>query len=226
MLKRAATREEEAPGRTAQFLRAIDASADRLAVLTDDLLDVSRIRLGQLPLRLQVVDLADLVRAVVARAQDQLDDRHHLTLAVHGRPDPVTVDPDRTEQILTNLLDNAVKYSPAGGEVAVTLAPSGGGLLLSVRDPGIGLPAGETESIFEPFNRATNAARDNLPGMGLGLHICRSIAERHGGRIWAESGGEDQGTTMFLWLPTTEGLEVGGRRSEDATPLRPPTREE
>jgi signal transduction histidine kinase len=72
---------------------------------------------------------------------------------------------------------------------------------VTVRDRGIGLPAGEAETIFEPFNRATNAARENLPGLGLGLSICRSLAERHGGRIWAESAGEGEGTLFSLWLP-------------------------
>ena len=74
-------------------------------------------------------------------------------------------------------------------------------MLVQVVDQGIGLPADSAEAIFQPFGRAANAARRSLPGMGLGLYICRTIVERHGGRIWATSGGEDRGTTFGLWLP-------------------------
>jgi len=215
MLARASNRDQAGSERAGRFLRAIDAAADRLGVLTNDLLDVSRIRLGQLPLRPQPLDLAELAHGLVDRYADQVDPAHRVSFAVHGEPPTVVADPDRTEQILTNLLDNAAKYSPAGGEIAVTVEPGegGDGVLLSVRDEGIGLPPGEAEVIFEPFNRASNAARDNLPGMGLGLHICRSIAERHGGRIWAESPGEGQGTTMYLWLPSRQSPVVSGQES-------------
>ncbi len=113
--------------------------------------------------------------------------------------------------MLTNLLENAAKYSPDGGPIAVTVAPEKAGVLVSVADRGIGLPPGETEEIFEPFNRATNAVRGQLPGLGLGLYICRRIAERHGGRIWAESAGPGTGTVMHFWLP------VGGAAEEPAS---------
>jgi signal transduction histidine kinase len=76
-------------------------------------------------------------------------------------------------------------------------------VLVQVADQGIGLPADCAEAIFQPFGRAANAARRSLPGMGLGLYICRTIVERHGGRIWATSGGEDRGTTFKLWLPAS-----------------------
>lgn len=110
-------------------------------------------------------------------------------------------DADRLEQVLTNLLENAVKYSPTGGEVTLQLQADAEGLLLTVRDTGIGLPAGAEEVVFEPFGRASNATANRVPGMGLGLYICRDIVQRHGGRIWVESPGEGQGTTAFVWLP-------------------------
>ncbi len=106
------------------------------------------------------------------------------------------------EQVLTNLLDNALKYAPGGGAVAVTVAAAGSGVAVAVRDEGIGLPPGAQETIFAPFGRATNVAARNLPGMGLGLYICRGIVARHGGWIAAASAGEGRGTTVTCWLPT------------------------
>ena len=84
------------------------------------------------------------------------------------------------------------------------MARDGAGVRLDVRDQGIGLPPGTEESIFRPFGRAPNAAERQIQGLGLGLYICRQIVERHGGRIWAESPGEGQGTLMRVWLPCTE----------------------
>jgi signal transduction histidine kinase len=116
-------------------------------------------------------------------------------------PCPVMADPDRIEQVLVNLVENALKYSPAGGTVRVTVAHEGDGVRVSVADKGIGLPAGVNEAIFAPFGRAANAAESGIPGLGLGLYIGRSFVERHGGRIWAESPGEGRGTTVSFWLP-------------------------
>jgi len=184
----------------------------RLASLTEELLDVSRIRLGRLPLDLETFDLAMLVRTLAERGREQLDERHRLVLDVPDEPRAVTADAGRIEQVLVNLLDNAGKYSPDGGTIAVALRSEGGGCLVTVRDEGIGLPPGAAETIFQPFGRAPNAVARHLPGMGLGLYICRGIVERHGGRIWAESAGDGGGTTFCLWLPcrpTTAAL--GGR---------------
>jgi signal transduction histidine kinase len=187
--------------RLAWSVRRINAAADRLAALAKDLLDVSRLRGGQLPFRPGPLDLARLLSDLVPRFVDQLDERHPLRLELASDSAPVLVDQDRVEQVLGNLLDNAAKYSPDGGEIRVRLEPSEDGVLLTVRDQGVGLPPGSADLIFEPFGRASNAADANVPGMGLGLHICRIIVERHAGRIWATSDGEGRGTTMWVWLP-------------------------
>ena len=110
-------------------------------------------------------------------------------------------DPDRIEQVLTNLLDNAVKYSPEGAELRVRFQPKARGVLLEVQDRGIGLPPDAMERIFEPFSRAANAEERQITGMGLGLYICRNIVEQHHGRIWARSAGEGSGTQISVWLP-------------------------
>jgi PAS domain S-box-containing protein len=196
------------PARLERMLTTLNEAADRLARLVDDLLDVARTRTGQLPLDPRPLDLDALAAAAVERARERLDGRHRLTLAAPAGPVPIAGDADRLDQVLANLLDNAVKYSPDGGEVAVCVRPDGTGACVSVRDAGIGLPAGAAEAIFAPFGRAANAAASHLPGMGLGLYISRGIVERHGGRIWAESAGEGQGTTVTLWLPAAPAEEA------------------
>jgi signal transduction histidine kinase len=118
-----------------------------------------------------------------------------------GTPSAVSADPDRIEQVLTNLLDNALKYSPDGAELRVRVQPKARGVLLEVQDHGIGLPPEAAERIFEPFSRAPNAEQLQITGMGLGLFICRNIVEQHHGRIWARSAGEGTGTLMSIWLP-------------------------
>ena len=187
-------------------LRRIDDASDRLAALVRDLLDVSKISAGNLPMRLRTVDMADLVRDVVGRYQEQLSGTGHLLLEIVGTPRQVSADPDRVEQVLTNLLDNAIKYSPEGADVRVRVQPKARGVLLEVQDRGIGLPAEAAERIFEPFSRATNAEKRQISGMGLGLYICRNIVEQHHGRIWARSAGEGAGTLVSLWLPEIPAL--------------------
>ena len=196
--------------RLARFLGAIDASAARLSALLDDLLDVSRLRAGQLRLHPQPTDLAAVVRDLVERHRQQHPDRE-IELTVAGADYRLLLDPDRIEQVVANLLSNALKYSPNGGEAVRVSVHEGEdeGILLHVRDAGIGLPAGATEAIFEPFGRAANAAAMNIPGMGLGLYICRHIVQSHGGRIWAESQGEGHGTTLSVWLPRAKNVADG-----------------
>jgi signal transduction histidine kinase len=197
-------------------LVAIDDAADQFVRLTRDLLDVSRLRSGQLPLRHRPLDLADLVQTVVTREGTRLNLGDRLRVALAGDLPLVAADPDRLEQVLANLLENAAKYSPEGGAIEVTVAVEGGGLLLCVRDSGIGLPPGAAETIFTPFERAENATSRRIPGLGLGLSICRDIAVRHGGRLWAESAGEGQGTTMHLWLPASaRQVEIAGAEAAD-----------
>jgi signal transduction histidine kinase len=189
------------PERLAWSAERINAAVDRLATLTTDVLDVARLRGSKMPFRPRALDLVELLGDLGPRFGEHLGDGHHLVLELSDEPCPVLVDEERIEQILVNLLQNAGKYSPNGADVIVSVRPVDDGVLLQVRDQGVGLPAGSQERIFEPFGRAANAERLNVPGMGLGLHICRMMVERHGGRIWAESAGEDQGSTFSVWLP-------------------------
>jgi signal transduction histidine kinase len=201
MLLRGYQKGTMSPERLARSLVTIDRATERLAVLTSDLLDVSRIRLGQLPLRPQEIELGSLVSDIASRYADTYRDQHPIEVVVSGDPFPAIADPDRLDQVLANLIDNAAKYSPGGGTITVTVERANHGALVTVKDEGIGLPEESLEAIFEPFGRATNAIERSLPGLGLGLYICRGIIERHGGRIWAESAGDGCGTRMRFTVP-------------------------
>jgi len=156
---------------------------------------------GQLLLRRAPMDLVSLVSVVTQRYSETSGEGRDWTLDMPTASLVVAADAGRVEQVLDNLLSNAVKYSPGGGAIGVSLRRVVDGITLSVSDSGIGLTPGAHERIFEPFGRAPNATRQGMPGMGLGLHICRRIAEAHCGRMWAESDGEGQGMTVSLWLP-------------------------
>jgi signal transduction histidine kinase len=195
------------PDRAARHLSGIVLAADRLEALIRDLMDVSRMRSGHLLLELRPMELSALVDTVALRYSDIVSVNHRLVMDLPSTPLVLVGDPWRLEQVVENLFSNAMKYSPDGGAVSVRLCrvPASGqdadGALLSVTDSGIGLPASEHEAIFEPFGRATNAVQSGIPGMGLGLHISRQIVEGHGGRLWAESIGANEGTTFWMWLP-------------------------
>ena len=190
--------------RLRRSIATLGEGARRLAALANELLDVSRIKLGRLPLALVPLDTGALLERIVQQFQERLDDRHGVELRVPAGSCPIAADPARLEQVVLNLLDNAVKYSPAGGVVELTLEPDGAGCRITVADQGIGLPEGAAERIFEPFERAENAAAHHLPGLGLGLYICRDIVERHGGTISATSAGEGRGTRVSVWLPSAQ----------------------
>jgi PAS domain S-box-containing protein len=191
--------------RLARVLEQLVRGSQRLATLTEDLLDVSRLQSGRFELRLELLDVPSFVIDLVERYRANLGERHTLVLKPDNESLVVRADSARLEQVLANLLGNAIKYSPEGGSIVVAVSRDGAGVRVGVRDAGIGLPPGTEETIFQAFGRAPNAAHRQIQGLGLGLFICRQIMDRHGGRIWAESPGEDQGTTLQIWLPLAEG---------------------
>ena len=182
-----------------QYLGIAMDQIDRMSRLILELLDVSRIETGRLEIRRESIDWTDFVSEVVSRHHAIAGERRiSLDLsAVHRR---VQGDRDRLEQVLGNLLENAVKYSPEATEVNVTIAGVEEKVLTSVRDRGIGIPTDELSQVFERFHRGRQVSSANYGGLGLGLYITRQIVERHGGQIWVESV-EGQGTTFTFSLP-------------------------
>jgi PAS domain S-box-containing protein len=184
-----------------EALQSIDQATARLVELTEDLLDVTRLQAGRLALHVDPTDLVALARRVVTRLQ-MTTERHTLSLATSVEHLVAQVDPRRMEQVLSNLIGNAIKYSPEGGSIEVTIREEEQAheALLCVSDHGIGIPAQQQLLVFGRFARADNARAHGIGGTGLGLYLCRELVERHGGRIWFEST-EGQGSTFFVALP-------------------------
>lgn len=179
----------------------------RLTALINDLLDASRIEAGGLALHPQPTRL-DLLAEHVIHVTEGLHEAGHRIL-FHAPTVPLQVmgDPYRLEQVIANLLENALKYSPDGGTIHVSLEPRGDRALLSVTDPGIGIPADQQQHLFERYFRARNVSPRSYGGLGLGLYICHDIVSRHGGRIWVESE-VGRGSTFYVALPTLPAAPV------------------
>ncbi len=190
-----------------EALDTIDQATNRLVELTDDLLDVARLQSGRLELRLEPYDLIGLARRVVKRLQVTTD---HHTLSVESGAEYVVacLDVSRMEQVLTNLVNNAIKYSPEGGAVTITVREDAehGVAELCVRDQGIGIPPDQQVHLFGRFARAENARELGIKGTGLGLFLSRELVERHGGRIWFEST-EGVESSFYVTLPLASDSE-------------------
>ncbi len=181
----------------------LSALKDRLhltARLIDDLQQLALADAGQLTLRTETVPLGDLIEDIAGLIQPHLEDSGiSLSMDVPPGLPPVRGDRGRIEQVLLNLLSNAMRHTPPGGRITVAVFPQGSQLEVVVSDTGSGVPAGDEERIFERFYRGPNAP-PGVPGSGLGLAVARAIVEAHGGRIWAENRPEG-GAAFHFTLP-------------------------
>lgn len=197
-------------------LKRVSAQVDHLSRMIDDLLDRTRIEAGNLELHLDVCDVRPLVSEVVDLHR-LASDQHHLEIVVPGEPVLVRGDATRLVQVMTNLISNAIKYSPAGGAIRVTLEAAGGEAAIGVADEGIGISPEDREHIFEPFRRSTKGPAVRIPGVGLGLSVSRRLVQAHGGEIEVEA--RPEGGSLFrIRLPLAGPADVAGRANGGARP--------
>lgn len=211
------------PALVEEMLESITEESDRLARLVDDLLDASRLQAGGLPFRdVEDVDLRFIARRVVERYAPQ-SAQHQLVLDFTPADDFPTVrgDPQRLEQVLDNLVSNAIKYSPHGGVVEIKGKASAVEVIISVRDEGVGIPLEEQERIFTRFHRVVSPETRAVSGTGLGLYLTRAIVQAHGGRCWVDSI-PGQGATFYVALPRETGLALWHGAEPDAAPQTSP----
>ena len=190
------------PPAARHFVDQIQIEVDALTQMANELLELSKIESGRFSLERSPAAAADLLESAVQRMQVQAE-RANISLRVECPDDlpKVQVDSQRLEQVLINLIHNAVKFTRPGGEVLLCAESVPGGVRFAVKDTGVGIPADEISRIFERFYRVDKSRTGR--GTGLGLSIARHIVEAHGGKIWAESK-EGQGSTFYFSTPTTQ----------------------
>jgi signal transduction histidine kinase len=182
------------------MLGVVSGEAERLARIVNEILLASRLDSDLVEVSIGDVDAGELAATVVAAAGAHLPENVDLRLLVPPDLPPISADADKLRQVLVNLVENAIKYSPDGGEVEVALATVPGRLRFSVRDEGLGVPAAEQSRIFEKFYRLDPDLTRGVGGTGLGLYICREIVRRMDGRIWVDSQ-PGVGSTFSFELP-------------------------
>ncbi len=195
--------------RLRQLVTRIGRQIGRLERMVHDFLDASRIESGHLELKIEDCDLRELVR-ITLDLFEPATATHALIVSVPDQPVRVRCDPMRIEQVLTNLVNNAIKYSPPGGSVRVTVAERPEVVMVSVADEGVGMSAADLEHVFDPFRRGAGAAH-TAPGAGLGLFVARRIVEAHDGEISVASA-KGAGSTFTVRLPAdaADGHPAGG----------------
>ena len=185
-----------------EFYQIIDQECDRLVRLINDLLNVSRIEAGRaLELHLKPIDLRNLMARVVT-SQQSYTTRHSLVLEASEDLPMVVADEDKVDQILTNLINNAIKYSPDGGHVWVSARGTDGNIEVSVKDEGVGIPEEHLDKIFARFHRVESGDSRRAGGTGIGLYLVKHLVEAHHGRIRVDSR-VDQGSTFTFTIPLT-----------------------
>ena len=187
------------------FLGKTYQSNERMISLINDLLDITRIEEGRYLYKPVLADLEAICQFVIHSFKDEIKKKKiKFEFKKPQKKLPqIKVDVEKIRLTINNLLDNAIRYTPAGGRVTVSLRPVEKEIELSVKDTGVGVPKDQQGRVFTKFFRGANVMRMATEGSGLGLFITKNIIEAHGGKIWFESG-EGKGTTFYLTLPTKE----------------------
>jgi signal transduction histidine kinase len=196
-----------------------------LIKLIDDLLDVSRIATGKVMLEREVVDLRDVIDAAIEGSQPMISaGSHRLRIDLPSSPVGVSADPLRMAQVIGNLVNNAAKYTPRGGEIDVSLVVEGGDAVVRVSDNGVGIPRDMLEEVFDLFAQVDRTLDQSQGGLGIGLSLVQRLVALHGGSVAAESPGREQGSTFTVRLPVvpiSEAQPSAKRASAVASRSRP-----
>jgi two-component system sensor histidine kinase VicK len=199
-----------------KLLEVIVAESGRLADIVDDLLLASQLDAGTLDLQIERCDVRELTDAVIDAARTHLPENVTVDLEAPADDLPaVAADAGELRQVLANLVDNAIKYSPDGGAIRVRLEPGEAHVRFEVADEGLGVPPAEQARIFEKFYRLDPHMTRGIGGTGLGLYISREIVKRVKGRIWVEPNG-DRGSVFYVEIPIAPPPVDGGQRREAA----------
>ncbi len=195
-------RMKRVPQARERALEIVDRQVSHLVRLVDDLLEVSRITRGKLELRREPIALERAVLSAIETSRPLIEAAgHELTVRLAGEPLTVEADLVRLSQVISNLLNNAAKYTEAGGRIELTTARQGGEAVVRVRDSGIGIPADKLRGVFEMFTQLDGSKRQSQGGLGIGLALVRSLVQMHGGEVEAESGGPGRGSVFTVRLP-------------------------
>jgi len=215
------------PDQIGRGLETLERNARWLTQIVDDVLDVSRIVSGKIRLNVQHVELAGILDNAIATAQPAADAKKvRLQCMIDPRAGPVSGDPDRLQQVVWNLVSNAVKFTPKGGQVQVRLERANSHIEIVVADTGIGISPEFLPLVFERFRQADSGPTRKAGGLGLGLAIVRHLVEMHGGTVHAASPGEGQGATFTVRLPVRSvQMETTPGREHPLTEQRNPLRE-
>jgi PAS domain S-box-containing protein len=188
-----------------EYLETIDKNADRLVELIEQLLEMSRLGAGMLSIKKTPTDVIKLCQAVITEARVR-SLSHNFVLDLPPRLTKINIDDRRIRQVLDNIIDNAVKYSDSGTEIALSVRKNGPELLFTVTDHGMGIAEKDLPRVFERMFHSSMRQKNGVPGAGLGLSISKGLVEAHGGKIWIESE-EGAGTRCFFTLPLETGAE-------------------
>jgi PAS domain S-box-containing protein len=210
-----------APDQIDWSMEVINRQIKHLSLLIDDLFDVSRITRGKIRLRTEVINVAMIVRLAVESARPLIEAREHkLTVCIPSDALPAEADPLRLEQIISNLLTNAAKYTDNGGEVRLTAEREDDEIVIKVRDSGMGIPPDQLSRVFELFAQGDRSLARSEGGLGIGLTLARSLAELHGGSLTAKSAGQGKGSEFIVRLPAAATRAVDNQEHRPSLDLR------